>query len=84
MATGAFPWPSFWRPVLVSICSVAKFCFVMKTLSSVIQMRNVSIVDAGAFTAAILLVSVAVALAAYVPARRATRINPSQALRADA
>jgi len=50
----------------------------------VIQMRNVSIVDAGAFTAAILLVSMAVALAAYVPVRRATRINPSQALRADA
>jgi len=57
---------------------------VMKTLSSVIHMRNVSIVDAGAFVAAILLVSAAAALAAFVPARRASRIDPSQALRADA
>jgi ABC-type antimicrobial peptide transport system permease subunit len=57
---------------------------VMKALSSAIHMRNVSIVDAGAFAAAVLLVSAAAALAAYVPARRATRINPSQALRADA
>jgi hypothetical protein len=57
---------------------------VMKALSSAIHMRNVSIVDAGAFAAAVLLVSAAAALAAYVPARRATRINPSEALRADA
>jgi hypothetical protein len=57
---------------------------VMKALSIAIHMRNVSIVDAGAFAAAVLLVSAAAALAAYVPARRATRINPSQALRADA
>jgi predicted permease len=56
---------------------------VMKALSSVIQMRNVSVVDTGAFAVAVLLVSAAAALAAYVPARRATRINPSQALRAD-
>jgi hypothetical protein len=57
---------------------------VMKGLSSVVHMRNVSIVDAGAFAAAVLLVSAAAAVAAFVPARRATRIDPSQALRADA
>ena len=57
---------------------------VMTALNSAIHMRNVSVVDAGAFAAAVLLVSAAAALAAYVPARRATRINPSQALRADA
>ena len=57
---------------------------VMKALSSVIQNRNVSVVDAGAFAAAVLLVSAAAALAAFVPARRASRIDPSQALRADA
>ena len=57
---------------------------VMKTLSSVVHMRNVSIVDGGAFAAAVLLVSAAAAAAAFVPARRATRIDPSQALRADA
>ena len=53
-------------------------------LSSAINMSSVSIVDARAFAAAITFVSAAAALAAYVPARRATRINPSEALRADA
>jgi predicted permease len=57
---------------------------VMKLFSSVIHMRNVSIVDAGAFAAAVALVIAAAALAAYFPARRATRIDPAQALRADA
>lgn len=57
---------------------------VMKLLSSAIEMRNVSVVDAGAFLAAVVLVGGAAALAAYFPARRATRINPSRALRSDA
>lgn len=56
---------------------------VMKVFSSAIEMRNVSIVDAGAFGVAVSLVATAAALAAYIPARRATRINPSQALRAE-
>jgi len=55
----------------------------MKALSSVIHMRNVSVVDAGAFAVAVAIVTAAAALAAYLPARRATRINPSEALRAD-
>jgi predicted permease len=55
----------------------------MRLFSSAIEMRNVTIVDAGAFAAAVALVTAAAALAAYVPARRATRIAPSQALRAD-
>jgi len=66
------------------VIGVALAFAVMKGLSSVIHMRNVSIVDAGAFAAAVLLVSAAAAVAAFVPARRATRIDPSQALRADA
>jgi predicted permease len=53
----------------------------MKGLSSAIQTRNVSVVDAPAFAAAVALVSMAAALTAYVPSRRATRINPSEALR---
>ncbi len=56
---------------------------VMKVFSSAIEMRNVSIVDAGAFGVAVSLVAAAAAVAAYIPARRATRIDPSQALRAD-
>ena len=55
----------------------------MKILSSVIEMRNVSVLDAGAFAVATGVVAAAAALAAYIPARRATRIIPAQALRAD-
>jgi predicted permease len=55
----------------------------LKLFSSAIDMRNVSVVDAGAFAAAVAVVLAASAGAAYLPARRATRIEPSQALRAD-
>jgi predicted permease len=56
---------------------------VMHLLSTVIQMRNVSVVNASAFVGAVALVSAAALLSAYIPARRATRIDPSQALRAE-
>jgi ABC-type antimicrobial peptide transport system permease subunit len=56
---------------------------VMKLLSSAIEMRNVSVVDAVSFSMAVALVSAAAALAAFFPARRASRTDPSQALRAD-
>ena len=55
----------------------------MKLFNSVIEMRNVSIVDAGSFAAGVALIAAASAIAAYVPARRATRVEPSQALRAE-
>ena len=56
---------------------------VLKAFSSVVHMRNVTLLDATAFGAAVALVGAGAALAAYVPGRRATRINPSEALRAD-
>jgi predicted permease len=57
---------------------------VMKLLSSVVRLDNVSVVDAGAFLISLTLTAVAVALASVTPARRATSIAPSAMLRADA
>jgi predicted permease len=56
----------------------------LKALSAVIQLQTLTLVDAVAFTAAVAIVLAATAAAAYQPARRATRIDPSVALRADA
>jgi ABC-type antimicrobial peptide transport system permease subunit len=56
----------------------------LKALSSAIQLQTMSFVDAAAFGAGVLVVVAAAALAAYQPARRASRIDPSDALRADA
>jgi ABC-type lipoprotein release transport system permease subunit len=56
----------------------------MQVLSTFVRLENVSVVDAGAFAAGLLLVAAAVALASYAPARRATRVDPSDTLRAEA
>jgi predicted permease len=57
---------------------------VMKILSTVIRLENVSVVDAGAFAVSAALTVGGVALASYGPARRASRVDPSSMLRADA
>jgi ABC-type lipoprotein release transport system permease subunit len=44
----------------------------------------VSVLDPAAFAASFVLISVAVALASYGPARRAARVDPSSMLRTDA
>ena len=56
---------------------------VMKVLSNLITLQNVSVLDAGAFAASFALVALATAMAAYGPARRATRVDPSETLRAE-
>jgi predicted permease len=56
---------------------------VMKVLSTVVHLDNVSVVDSGAFAASLGCIAAAVVLAAFAPARRAARIDPSTMLRAD-
>ena len=57
---------------------------VMKLLSTVIHLENVSVMDPGAFTGSLALIAAAVVLSSFVPARRASQVDPSSMLRADA
>jgi putative ABC transport system permease protein len=57
---------------------------VLGVLAAVIPLENVSIIDAPSFAAGTAILALAAALAAFFPSRRATRIDPSQALRSDA
>jgi predicted permease len=56
---------------------------VMKALSTVVHLDNVSVVDPGAFVVSMILISLAVVVAAIGPSRRAARVDPSTMLRAD-
>jgi ABC-type lipoprotein release transport system permease subunit len=55
----------------------------MKALSSVITLEEVSLLDATPFVAGLAAALAATALAAYQPARRATRVDPADTLRAE-
>jgi predicted permease len=55
----------------------------LQTLNAVIRLNTISLVDAAAFAGGIAAVVAAAALAVYQPARRATRIDPAAALRAE-
>ena len=54
------------------------------TLASVVHLRNVTLLDAGAFGIGIVLVVVATLAATAQPALRASRVSPSETLRTDA
>jgi ABC-type antimicrobial peptide transport system permease subunit len=55
----------------------------MLALRSVVRLEAVTVVDAMSFIAGASIVAAATALAAYLPARRAARIDPARTLRAD-
>jgi ABC-type antimicrobial peptide transport system permease subunit len=54
---------------------------VLAVMRAAIQLENVSILDPGAFTAALAILLAAAAVAAWLPARRATQVDPSEVLR---
>ena len=56
---------------------------VLAALRSVIRFENVSILDPAAIAASVALVLASAAVATYLPARRAARIDPVETLRAD-
>jgi ABC-type antimicrobial peptide transport system permease subunit len=56
---------------------------VLTGLTAAIHLRNISLIDFGAFATGSVIVALATALAAYHPARRAARIDPSRTLHAD-
>jgi ABC-type antimicrobial peptide transport system permease subunit len=56
---------------------------VMTLLGAAVPLRGVAFVDVGAFVGGMAIVVVAAVLAAYAPARRAARIDPSITLRSD-
>jgi putative ABC transport system permease protein len=56
---------------------------VLTLLNAAIQLQAISLLDARAFAAGLVVVLAATVLAAYQPARRATRVDPSEMLRSD-
>jgi len=67
-----------------AIAGLAVSFAALQFLSSVVTLREVSLLSAAPFATALLLISAATALAAYSPARRATRVDPAETLRAEA
>jgi putative ABC transport system permease protein len=55
----------------------------LKILNAAIQLNTISLVDAAAFASGVAAVAAATIVAVYHPARRATRIDPAAALRAE-
>jgi len=55
----------------------------LAVLAAVVPLRNVSVLDAPSFIAGTAIIALAAALASLFPSRRATRIDPSHALRAE-
>jgi ABC-type lipoprotein release transport system permease subunit len=57
---------------------------VLGVLAAIVPLENLSILDAPAFAAGTAIIALAAALASFFPSRRATQIDPSDALRTEA
>jgi predicted permease len=57
---------------------------VMKVLSTFVRLDNVSVLDPAAFVLSVVVIAMALGIASVGPARRASRISPSEMLRDDA
>jgi len=66
----------------LAIAGVATFV-VLTGLMAAIELRNISFIDPCAFATGFLIVALATALGAFLPARRAARIDPSRTLHSD-
>ncbi len=54
---------------------------VLGALRAMIDLKNISLLDPVAFAAGVIVIGAAACAAAYVPSRRAARVDPSEALR---
>jgi predicted permease len=92
MALGATAWAvvglvmrqSAWLAGAGALIGLLVAFSAMKALSAAIQLHRVSLLDVVPFAGALALVLAATALAALQPARRATRVDPAETLRAEA
>jgi len=73
------------RVAAVGTAMGAVIAFIaLEVLDAAVHLETITLIDTGAFAAGLALILAATVLAAYQPARRATRIDPAQTLRADA
>ena len=72
-----------WLTGVGAIVGVAGAFALLQVLRATVRLRAVSLIDGVAFGAGLALVVAAAAIAAYQPARRASRVDPALTLRAE-
>jgi ABC-type antimicrobial peptide transport system permease subunit len=72
-----------WLSGAGAIAGTAGAFALLQLLRALVRLRGISLIDSVAFGTGLALVAAAAAIAAYQPARRASRVDPAQALRSD-